>query len=339
MLDEALEVFQIQPDIDLNIMRKSQSLFDITANSLRAIEDVIRKESPNLVIVQGDTTTTFVGSLASFYLEIPVGHIEAGLRTDNMYQPFPEEINRRLTSQIATIHFTPTKRASDNLLREGIPRRNIIKTGNTSIDALLMTRERIITSNRKQNNFAKQFPFMHGRQHLILVTAHRRESFGEGLQNICAALRETATRYPEVAIVYPVHLNPNVKGPVIKMLGNISNIYLTEPQGYESFVYLMMNASLILTDSGGIQEEAPSLGKPVLVLRTVTERPEALEAGTARLVGTNKSRIVKDVSKFLEDPLACTMGCVKKNPFGDGKATARIIEGIAKRFIIRHLHK
>lgn len=329
MLDQVIGLFRIKPDYDLDIMMESQSLFDIAARSLASLERVLRKETPDMVVVQGDTTSTFAGSLAAFYMQIPVGHVEAGLRTDDKYRPFPEEINRRLTSHIADLHFAPTKRARDNLLEEGIPGDGITVTGNTAVDALLFVKAGIQTSKTKQKRLRKAFPFLDEDKPVVLVTAHRRESFGEGLRNICEALKEIALNN-NVKVVYPVHLNPNVKKPVTDILKAAKNVHLIGPQEYEPFVYLMMNAYLILTDSGGIQEEAPTLGKPVLVMRTVTERPEAVKAGAARLVGTEKHTIVGTVERLLHDKRAYREMTGHNNPYGDGRASERIIKAILK---------
>jgi UDP-N-acetylglucosamine 2-epimerase (non-hydrolysing) len=329
MLEQALRLFGIKPHHDLDIMKKDQSLFDVTSKCIKSLEAVLRKESPHMVIVQGDTTSTFVASLAAFYMKIPVGHVEAGLRTEEKYSPFPEEINRRLTTHISDLHFAPTKRAMENLLREGIRRRSIHVTGNTAVDVLLLVKKNIEASKPKRNKLQKHCGFLQGENPLLLVTAHRRESFGEGIKNICKALREIALSRP-VEIVYPVHLNPNVKKPVQKILKGLDNVHLVEPLGYESFVYLMTKSHLILTDSGGIQEEAPSLKKPVLVMRSVTERSEAVEAGAAQLVGTKTREITKTTLKILDDKAAYKNMLVSKNPFGDGKASERIMNIIKK---------
>ncbi|MBI4824745.1 MAG: UDP-N-acetylglucosamine 2-epimerase (non-hydrolyzing) [Nitrospirae bacterium] len=326
MLDQVLRVFRIKPHYDLNIMKENQSLFEVTSKSLTAIEGVLRKEKPDMVIVQGDTTSTFTASLASFYLKIPVGHVEAGLRTNYKYQPFPEEINRRLTTHIADLHFAPTNKARENLLKEGISKDKITVTGNTAVDALLHIKTQLASNRKKTEKLKKEFPMLDGT--LVLVTAHRRESFGEGFKNICSALREIAQRNPAITIIYPVHLNPNVRGPVMRILKGIRNIHLIEPLEYETFVYLMMKSYIILTDSGGIQEEAPSLGKPVLVMRDVTERKEAISAGVARLVGTKKTSIVKAVEKLIYDKKAYREMTGHKNPYGDGLASERIIKAL-----------
>jgi UDP-N-acetylglucosamine 2-epimerase (non-hydrolysing) len=330
MLNQVLETFNITPDYDLDIMQDNQSLYDITVKGLQAIKAVMENEKPDLVIVQGDTTTTFVGALAAFYERIPVGHVEAGLRTNDKYKPFPEEINRRLTTHIADLHFAPTQKAKQNLLKEGINEENIFVTGNTVIDALLMVIEKQSTTEAQKrwddyfvNNF--DISFNNDKRH-ILVTGHRRENFGPGFEDICSALKEIAMSQKGIDIIYPVHLNPNVQKPVRRILGGMQNVFLIPPLDYEPFVYLMKNSYLILTDSGGVQEEAPSLGKPVLVMRETTERPEAVEAGTVRLVGTDKKRIVEEASKLLADSEAYNAMSMTHNPYGDGKASTRIVE-------------
>lgn len=346
MLDQVLDIFEIMPDYDLNIMRNDQSLFDITTKGLTGIGKVLEKEKPDMVLVQGDTTTTFVGGLAAFYLEIPVGHIEAGLRTNDKHQPFPEEINRRLTSQIAELHFPPTEIAKQNLLAEGISKDKIFVTGNTVIDALMaiVSKQKSVSGQKYWTSYFKDrwnlaLPSDSSTNNckLILVTGHRRENFGRGFENICYALKEIAEKDDSVVIVYPVHLNPNVQKPVCKILGsnstglkNSRNIHLIDPLDYEPFVYLMNRSYLILTDSGGVQEEAPSLGIPVLVMRNVTERPEGTEAGMARLVGTDKDRIVRETQRLLNDSEAYAKMANASNPYGDGKAAEKIVN-ILKR--------
>ena len=322
MLDQVLDFFGIQPDYDLNLMRDNQSLFDITINALGALERVLTQEKPNVVLVQGDTTTTFVGSLAAYYLKIKVGHIEAGLRTWDKFNPFPEENNRRLTDVLSDIHFAPTESAKENLLKEGIDESNIFVTGNTGIDTLLMTLERL----KKIGDRVLNGKFNFSDKKLILVTCHRRESFGSALENICTALKQIAEENEQVEIVYPVHLNPNVRGIVNKHLKGIDRIHLIEPLEYASFVWLMNKAYLILTDSGGVQEEAPSLGKPVLVLREKTERREAIEAGTAKLVGTQCESIFYETQKLLHDKDEYEKMAKVANPYGDGQASVRIVE-------------
>ena len=320
MLDPFLQLFGINPDWDLNIMQPNQSLFDITAKALIKLKEVLEKEKPDLVLVQGDTTTTFTAALAAYYLKIKVGHVEAGLRTLDKYNPFPEELNRRLVGHIADLHFAPTKRAKENLLFEGIPEGSIFVTGNTVVDALFMILARTTSEDYLPKALSQPD------RKLILVTAHRRESFGEGIANICLALKEIVKRVPDVEIVYPVHLNPNVREPVYRMLGGVERVHLIEPLDYIPFVHLMKASYLILTDSGGIQEEAPSLGKPVLVLRNITERPEAVEAGAAKLVGTDPQRIVAETLRLLQDPSEYSKMANVPNPFGDGRAALRIAD-------------
>lgn len=337
MLDQVLRLFSILPDYDLNIMEHDQSLFDINISGLRAIEEVLLDARPDLVLVQGDTITTFIASLAAFYMRIPVGHIEAGLRTENKYQPFPEEINRRLVSHIADLHFAATEQAKRNLLREGVDIDNIFVTGNTVIDAMLSIVNNQDFSKKSiiGNRLKEQLRFLASsdRPRLIVVTAHRRENYGQGLEDICLALKEIASNNDDVEIVYPVHLSPNVQGPVLSILGGIRNIHLIEPLDYTSFIYLMNESYLILTDSGGIQEEAPSLGKPVLVMRKVTERPEAIEAGTTKLVGNSADQIVNETQRLLDDVNEYIRMSRVANPYGDGKAAEYIVRAISDRFL------
>lgn len=332
MLDQILNLFNIDPDYDLNIMRENQTLFDITANVLQGIRLVIEKENPGMVLVQGDTTSTFAGSLAAYYARVQVGHVEAGLRTHDKYQPFPEEINRRLTSQIADIHFAPTKMAKENLLREGFNGKNIFITGNTVIDALMMVvkKQSIPHVREKWNSFFSPYNLKldDNKERLILVTGHRRENFGKAFENICNALKDIASTNPDVVLVYPVHLNPNVQEPVKRILNGVKNICLMPPLSYEPFVYLMSKSYLILTDSGGVQEEAPSLGKPVLVMRETTERPEGVDAGTAKLVGTDRDCITDNVSRLLTDEDAYASMAHAINPYGDGMASKRIFDAL-----------
>lgn len=342
MLDQVLKIFDISSNYDLDIMRPNQDLFDITANALFGLKDVLKKEQPDLVLVQGDTTTAFVAGLAAYYLKIPVGHIEAGLRTYNKYSPFPEEKNRHLLSTLADFHFAPTEWSKSNLLREGVPSERIWVTGNTVIDALL-TVFRSYNTEIRRNVFKKYFRAKWNltlstnintatnHSKLILVTGHRRENFGERFENICLALKEIAKKRSDVMIVYPVHLNPNVQQPVKSILNGVSNIYLIEPLEYETFVFLMNSAYLILTDSGGIQEEAPSLGKPVLVMRDTTERPEGIDAGTVKLVGTDKNRIISETMELLDNPLIYKKMSKSNNPYGDGKAAGRIVDILLKK--------
>jgi UDP-N-acetylglucosamine 2-epimerase (non-hydrolysing) len=321
MLDQVLRLFQFKPDRDLDIMRPAQTPFDVTERALRGLKPVFEAEQPDLVLVQGDTTTTFAAALAAFYLKIPVGHVEAGLRTGDKYQPFPEEINRRLTTVLTDLYFAPTEWARQNLLRESIPAGRIFVTGNTVIDALLMTAQRQVDFDHPVLN---RLDFDHSR--VILVTAHRRENWGEPMRNICCALKQLVVAHRDVDIVFVVHLNPAVQQVVREELNGVERIHLLEPLSYEPFVHLMARSHFILTDSGGIQEEAPSLGKPVLVLRNVTERPEGIEAGTLKLVGTNTDRIVAEAERLLTDGAAYRTMARAKNPYGDGHAAERIVE-------------
>jgi len=326
MLDQVLALFKIQPHYDLNIMQANQSLIDITEQGLSSIETVLRDEKPDFVLVQGDTTSAFVGALASFYHQIPVGHVEAGLRSHKKYSPFPEEMNRVLIDHLADLCFVPTEKARQNLLSERVAKEGIFVTGNTVIDALLWAVQHLPSSIPSELEALSSRSVKSPNHRLILVTGHRRESFGDGLENICGALCEIVKRNSDVEIVYPVHPNPNVREPVFRILGNVPRIHLTEPLGYLAFVQLMRLAYLILTDSGGIQEEAPALGKPVLVLRNVTERPEAIEAGTARLVGTNVAAIVDAAQQLLDDRHEYTRMAKPASPYGDGKAAERIVD-------------
>ena len=330
MLDQALNLFQINPKYDLDIMTDNQTLTDLTAKVLRGITKVMEQEKPDIVFVQGDTTTTFATSLAGYYLNIPIAHIEAGLRTKNKYSPFPEEINRRLTSVLADYHFAPTAQAKKNLIDEGIPDKSIYLTGNTVIDALLWVTKKQrdpLYRERWQNYFKTNYNIVFSKNRkIILVTGHRRENFGKGFKNICLALSTIAKHSSDVQIIYPVHLNPNVQKPVYSSIEDIDNIRLLPPLDYEPFVYLMNQCQLILTDSGGIQEEAPSLGKPVLVMRDTTERPEGIKAGTSKLVGTNTERIIKETNMLLEDEKAYKRMAKATNPYGDGKASQIIVD-------------
>jgi UDP-N-acetylglucosamine 2-epimerase (non-hydrolysing) len=325
MLDQVLELFEIKPDFDLNIMQPGQDLTDITANILLGLREILAQNSFDMVLVHGDTTTSFAASLAAFYQKIPVGHVEAGLRTGDIYAPFPEEMNRRLTGRIADFHFAPTDGARINLLAEGISEKQIYVTGNTVIDALLQIANRLTNDVTLRTAFDKQFEFIDANKRLILVTGHRRENFGEGFENICHALADIATRN-DVQIVYPVHLNPNVQEPVNLILKDISNVHLIAPLDYLPFVYLMNRSTLLITDSGGVQEEAPSLGKPVLVMRDTTERPEAVDAGTVILVGTNKQKIITETNRLLDDSAAYKIMSQAHNPYGDGLAAQRICD-------------
>jgi len=328
LLDQVLNVFRIKPDFDLNIMRKGQNLFNITSRSLHALEDILKHEKPGIVLVQGDTTTAFVASLVAYYLQIRVGHIEAGLRTFDKYNPFPEEINRRLIDVISDFCFAPTDTARDNLLQEGIPQERIFVTGNTVIDALFMTLKHL-SGKKKEKQFKNIFERKYGvpldNRRLILVTGHRRESFGPGFESICGGLKKIAYNNKDVCIIYPVHLNPNVRAPVYQILNHVPNVHLIPPLGYAMFVWLMAHCYLILTDSGGIQEEAPSLGKPVLVMRKVTERPEAVKAGTARVIGTDHEKIFEETQRLLDDKAVYQQMSQAINPYGDGRAAERIV--------------
>lgn len=330
MLDQVLDLFGIKPEFDLNLMKSGQDLTDITTQVLIGMREVFTQWSPDRLIVHGDTTTAMAASLAAFYARIPVCHVEAGLRTDDIYSPWPEEMNRRLVGRIATLHFAPTENARRNLLREGETEDSIIVTGNTVIDSLLEVVDRIDNDLVLQRTLSEQFPFLEPGKRLILVTGHRRENFGKGFEGICTALRELASR-PDVQIIYPVHLNPNVQEPVRRLIGGHSNVKLIEPLEYLPFVYLMSRSYLIITDSGGVQEEAPSLGKPVLVTRQNTERLEAVDAGTVRLVGTTPSVIVDQASQLLDDPKQYQKMSTKSNPYGDGRASARIAEALCAR--------
>ncbi|MCP1439104.1 UDP-N-acetylglucosamine 2-epimerase (non-hydrolyzing) [Erwinia persicina] len=328
MLDQVLQLFAIVPDYDLNIMRPGQGLTEITSRILEGLKGVFTEFRPDVVLVHGDTTTTFAASLAAFYHRIPVGHVEAGLRTGDLYSPWPEEANRTLTGHLATWHFPPTETARQNLLRENLPAARMFVTGNTVIDALFWVRDRVLSDEQLRNGLATRYPFLEADKKLILVTGHRRESFGDGFERICSALADIARRHPEAQIVYPVHLNPNVSEPVNRILSDIDNVVLIEPQEYLPFVWLMDRAWLILTDSGGIQEEAPSLGKPVLVMRDTTERPEAVDAGTVRLVGTDTQKIVREVTRLLTDEEAYQSMSRAHNPYGDGLACERIVQAL-----------
>jgi len=334
MLDQVLQLFKIKPDYDLDIMIQGQDLYDITANVLRGMRDVLREVKPDIVLVHGDTTTSIATSLAAFYQQISVGHIEAGLRTHNIYSPWPEEMNRQLTSRIARYHFTPSLLSKENLLAEGIREEFIIVTGNTVIDALISTVDTINSNHTIQRDIKNVLlkigydtTRLREGKRLVLITGHRRENFGSGFINICNAIKSLSEKYSEVDFVYPMHLNPNVRKPILEVFGGLqlSNIFFVEPLEYLPFVYLMKNCSLVLTDSGGIQEEAPSLGKPVLVMRDTTERPEALDAGTVKLVGTSFENIINEVSALLDDANYYEKMSSAINPYGDGKACERII--------------
>ena len=338
MLDQVLRLFDITPDYDLNIMKPNQDLYDITSRILLGMRDVLREVQPDIVLVHGDTTTSMAAALAAFYQQIPVGHVEAGLRTGNIYSPWPEEMNRLMTGRIASVHFSPTPLAQQNLLQEHVDEAKIVVTGNTVIDALQMVVERLKNDELlagevkdKVLNMGYDVNRLGEDRRLVLITGHRRENFGEGFLNICHAIKNLSEKYPNVDFVYPMHLNPNVRKPVLEILGECAeNVYLIEPLDYLPFVYMMQHSTLILTDSGGVQEEAPGLGKPVLVMRDTTERPEAVEAGTVLLVGTNREKIEQGVSMLLDD--ADTYRCMSEavNPYGDGLACERIMEYLTK---------
>ena len=337
MLDQVLHIFEITPDYDLNIMKQGQDLYDVTARVLTGMRDVLKEARPDVVLVHGDTTTSTAAALAAFYQQIPVGHVEAGLRTHDIYSPWPEEMNRLITGRIASYHFSPTPLSRDNLLKENVAKDKIVVTGNTVIDALYMVVDKI--KNNKEldlelqcllKNVGYDINRLTGSKKLVLITGHRRENFGDGFINICTAIKDLTQKYPDVDFVYPMHLNPNVRKPIHEVFGedlsNLGNMFFIEPLEYLSFVYLMEKSTIVLTDSGGIQEEAPGLGKPVLVMRNTTERPEALEAGTVKLVGTNYDKIVDELSRLLDDVLYYDMMSKAVNPYGDGKACGRIVE-------------
>lgn len=329
MLDQVLDLFELKPDYDLNIMQPGQDLNGVTTAILQGIKEVFEDFKPDIVLVHGDTATTFATALAAYYQQIPVAHVEAGLRTGNLYSPWPEEGNRKLTGALAALHFAPTENSRSNLLNEGIKPELVHVTGNTVIDALLDVVKKLEASSSLKTALENQFSFIRNAEKLILVTGHRRESFGGGFERICHALVDTAKAFPDVEIVYPVHLNPNVREPINRLLSGIDNIHLIEPLDYLPFVYLMNQSFIILTDSGGIQEEAPSLGKPVLVMRETTERPEAVEAGTVKLVGTERNAIAENLKLLLTDTAAYESMSFAHNPYGDGNACQRIIEVLA----------
>lgn len=338
MLDQVLRLFDITPEYDLNIMKPNQDLYDITSRILLGMRDVLKEVQPDIVLVHGDTTTSMAAALAAFYQQIPVGHVEAGLRTGNIYSPWPEEMNRLMTGRIATLNFSPTPLAEQNLLREGVKADSIVVTGNTVIDALQMVVARLendTTLSSEVQATVKQMGYDTARlsegKRMVLITGHRRENFGEGFLNICHAIKNLATAYPDVDFVYPMHLNPNVRKPVLEILGEgADNVYLIEPLDYLPFVYMMQHSTLILTDSGGVQEEAPGLGKPVLVMRDTTERPEAVEAGTVLLVGTNREKIEQGVSMLLDDADCYRRMSEAVNPYGDGLACERIVKKLGE---------
>jgi UDP-N-acetylglucosamine 2-epimerase (non-hydrolysing) len=324
MLDQVLDLFGIVPDYDLDIMKPGQSLTDVTCNVLQGLAPVLEESHPDVVLVHGDTTTTMAASLAAYYQKIAVGHVEAGLRTGNIYSPWPEEMNRRLTGAITRYHFAPTEQSRLNLLAEGVADNNIVVTGNTVIDALLTVVDKVRNDAVLKKQMAERFSFLEPQKRLILVTGHRRENFGEGFENICHALKDISETHSDVEIVYPVHLNPNVQEPVHRILGDTPSVHLIDPQDYLPFVWLMDRSHLIITDSGGVQEEAPSLGKPVLVMRDTTERPEAVTAGTVKLVGTDREKIVAETRELLQNPEAYERMTRAHNPYGDGNAAERI---------------
>ena len=336
MLDQVLRLFDITPEYDLNIMKPNQDLYDITSRILLGMRDVLREVQPDIVLVHGDTTTSMAAALAAFYQQIPVGHVEAGLRTGNIYSPWPEEMNRLITGRITTHHFSPTLLAKENLLKEGVNPARITVTGNTVIDALQMVVRRLAEDKELANEVAAKINQMgydvqrlEGNRRMVLITGHRRENFGEGFLNICHAIKHLAEQYKDVDFVYPMHLNPNVRKPVLEILGEkAENVFLIEPLDYLPFVYMMQHSTLILTDSGGVQEEAPGLGKPVLVMRDTTERPEAVEAGTVLLVGTNREKIEQGVSMLLDDADTYRRMSEAVNPYGDGLACERIVEAL-----------
>ena len=330
MLDQVLKVFDIAPDIDLDLMKPGQDLFDVTSSVLLAMKQILKDEKPDALLVHGDTTTTLATAIAGFYSGIPVGHVEAGLRTHDLYAPYPEEFNRQVASKVIRWHFAPTELSRDNLLAEQVDSASITVTGNTVIDALHWVLQRINDDQQKTDGLSAQLgkllPFDWKQSRFVLITGHRRENFGDGLLRICEALRDLANHFADVHFVYPVHLNPNVQKPVHRILAGLYNVHLIEPLNYEPFVYLLNHSCLVLTDSGGIQEEAPSLGKPVLVMRDVTERPEAVEAGTVALVGANRERIVDGIVRLLEDQAHYQQMSRAHNPYGDGKACRRILD-------------
>lgn len=350
MLDQVLDLFEIKPDFDLNIMKAGQDLYDVTSRVLLGMRDVLREVKPDVVLVHGDTTTSTAAALAAFYQQIPVGHVEAGLRTHNIYSPWPEEMNRLITGRIASFHFAPTPLSRKNLMREAIPDQQILVTGNTVIDALYWVVDKIKqdqTLDAQLAHILKEAGYnvdrLDGGRRLVLITGHRRENFGEGFIHMCTAIRDLANRYPNVDFVYPMHLNPNVRRPIQQVFegldslssgegwGEAGNLFFIEPLEYLSFVYLMEKSTIVLTDSGGIQEEAPGLGKPVLVMRDTTERPEALDAGTVKLVGTDYEKIVSEVSQLLDDPQAYAAMSQAVNPYGDGEACGRIVNALLYR--------
>ncbi len=334
MLDQALKVFNVKVDVDLDLMKEGQDLFDITSSVLLGMREVLKSHQPDVLLVHGDTTTTLAAAIAGFYAGIPIGHIEAGLRTHDLYAPFPEEFNRQVVTKITNLHFAPTAFSRQNLLNDGVPETQITVTGNTVIDALFWVINRIDSDALRLRDVCKflneRLSFSWQQDRFILITGHRRENFGDGFMQICEALKELAVSYPDIHFVYPAHLNPNVQVPVNSILMGLPNIHLIGPLSYEPFVYLLKHCYFVLTDSGGIQEEAPSLGRPVLVMRDVTERPEAVEVGAVRLVGANRERIVSNVSELIENEASYKKMSHVRNPYGDGKACARIIDVLGK---------
>lgn len=342
MLDQVLKIFDIKPDYDLNIMKQGQDLYDVTARVLTGMRDVLKEVKPDVVLVHGDTTTSTAAALATFYQQIPVGHVEAGLRTHNIYSPWPEEMNRLLTGRLATYHFSPTPLSRNNLIKESVDDRNIIITGNTVIDALYWVVDKIKNNKELDNELEDilskagyDVNRLNNGKKLVLITGHRRENFGDGFINMCTAIKDLTVKYPDLDFVYPMHLNPNVRKPIHEVFGEnlsgLKNMFFIEPLEYLSFVYLMEKSSIVLTDSGGIQEEAPGLGKPVLVMRDTTERPEALDAGTVKLVGTDYNKIVNEVSSLIDDKAAYEKMSKAVNPYGDGLACGRIVNALLYR--------
>ena len=342
MLDQVLKIFDIKPDYDLNIMKQGQDLYDVTARVLTGMRDVLKEVKPDVVLVHGDTTTSTAAALAAFYQQIPVGHVEAGLRTHNIYSPWPEEMNRLLTGRLATYHFSPTPLSRNNLIKESVNDRNIIITGNTVIDALYWVVDKIKNNKELDNELEDilskagyDVNRLNNGKKLVLITGHRRENFGDGFINMCTAIKDLTVKYPDLDFVYPMHLNPNVRKPIHEVFGEnlsgLKNMFFIEPLEYLSFVYLMEKSSIVLTDSGGIQEEAPGLGKPVLVMRDTTERPEALDAGTVKLVGTDYNKIVNEVSSLIDDKAAYEKMSKAVNPYGDGLACGRIVNALLYR--------
>lgn len=342
MLDQVLQIFDIKPDYDLNIMQQKQDLYDVTSRVLLGMKDILKEVQPDVVLVHGDTTTSTASALAAFYQQIPVGHVEAGLRTYNIYSPWPEEMNRQITGRIATYNFSPTPLSRDNLLREGVKEQQITVTGNTVIDALYWVVDKIKNNTQLQNELKETLMSsgydverLNDGKKMVLITGHRRENFGEGFINMCTAIKDLTSKYSDVDFIYPMHLNPNVRKPIHEVFGedlsHLGNMFFIEPLEYLSFVYLMEKSTIVLTDSGGIQEEAPGLGKPVLVMRDTTERPEALDAGTVKLVGTDYEKIVDNVSKLLEDEKEYEKMSKAVNPYGDGKACGRIVSFMAEK--------